>query len=93
MQTLPFLKMRAAAAEEIQRFNAFAMDQHIALPLILGRNHLYNQDRMRTRLADMVKEVSVTTYTHLIIIRATQSPSIYITYPHHADQMCSTKPK
>lgn len=58
-QTLPFLKLRAYCEDEILRFNSFAMDQHIALPLILGRNHLYNQDRMRIRLSDLQKEVSL----------------------------------
>lgn len=53
----PFLQLRAVSDVEIVRFNSFAMDQHIALPLILGRNHLYNQDRMKIRLADLKREV------------------------------------
>jgi hypothetical protein len=32
------------------------------LPLILGRNHLYNQDRMKVRLAELQKEVRHSIY-------------------------------
>jgi hypothetical protein len=58
VQSFGFVKLRALCEEEIQRFNSFATDQHLSLPLILGRNHLYNQDRMKGRLADLQKEVS-----------------------------------
>jgi hypothetical protein len=53
-----FLQLRTSCEEELQRFNIFATDQHIALPLILGRNHLYNQERKQLRLSELRKEVS-----------------------------------
>lgn len=65
-ESIPFRRLQASCDVEIQRFNSFAMDQHIALPLILGRNHLYNQDRVKTRLADLQKEVRAEQKTTII---------------------------
>jgi hypothetical protein len=54
----PFLQLRISCQEEIQRFNSFATNQHVALPLIHGRNHLYYQERKQVRLTELQKEVS-----------------------------------
>ncbi|KIW07858.1 uncharacterized protein PV09_01773 [Verruconis gallopava] len=56
MQTKAFRQLQALCEEEMHRFNSFATDQHIALPLILGRNYLYSKERKQTKLAELRKE-------------------------------------
>lgn len=75
MQTKPFIQLRTSCEEEMQRFNGFAADQHVSLPLILGRNHVYNQERMKFRLAELRKEVSI----HLSIVKSATAIQATIT--------------
>jgi hypothetical protein len=43
---------------EVLRFSDFAQHQRVALPLIVGRNRVYLEDRRRARLAELRKKVS-----------------------------------
>jgi hypothetical protein len=57
-KTVQFQKLQRQCGDKMLCFSDFAQHQRVALPLILGRNRLWLEDRKKTKLEGLRKQVS-----------------------------------